>query len=67
LTDISGHHIFTDQFYYSPSLASELSKVMCHLTGNWKDVAAFTEKNTNEKVKIQLTEIMKTFYCCPGN
>lgn len=44
LTDISAYHIFTDQFYASPTLASELSLVGCHLTGTWKDVPAFINK-----------------------
>ena len=64
--ETSGYHIFTDQFYASPTLSSELSMVRCHLTETWKDVPTFMEKNTYEKVKIQLTEIMKTFYCCHG-
>ena len=46
--DISGYHIFTDRFYTSPTLASELSKVRCHLTGtimnNRKDVPAVMKK-----------------------
>jgi hypothetical protein len=40
---------------------------VCHLTTTWKDVPAFMKKPINEKVKILLTEIMKTFYCCHGN
>jgi hypothetical protein len=47
LTDISGY-IFTDQFYYSPTLASELSKVGCHLTGTWKDVPLSLKKKKSE-------------------
>jgi len=46
--DISSYHIFTDRFYTSPTLASELSKVRCHLTGtvtsNRKDVPAVMKK-----------------------
>jgi hypothetical protein len=46
--DISSYHIFTDRFYTSPTLASELSKVRCHLTGtvmnNRKDVPAVVKK-----------------------
>jgi len=46
--DISGYHIFADRFYTSPTLASELSKVRCHLTGtimnNRKDVPAVMKK-----------------------
>lgn len=31
--DIKGHHLFTDQFYTSPTLAKELAAVGCNLTG----------------------------------
>jgi hypothetical protein len=53
--DISSYHIFTDHFYTSPTLASELSKVRCHLTrtvmNNRKDVPAVMKKPKLKKVK----------------
>jgi hypothetical protein len=53
--DISIYHIFTDRFYTSPTLASELSKVRCHLTGtvmnNRRDVPAVMKKPKLKKVK----------------
>lgn len=30
---VQGHHIFTDRYYTSYTLAEELRKLKCHLTG----------------------------------
>ena len=46
--DIRGHHLFTDRFYTSPTLAKELAALGCHLTGtlltNRKDVPKIFKK-----------------------
>jgi hypothetical protein len=61
--DVSGYHIFSDQFYINPTLASELSKVRCHLTvtvmNNRKAVPAVMKKpklRKSEKVPYRNNE-----------
>jgi len=68
--DVTGYHTFTDQFYTSPTLVSDLSKVRCHLTGivmnNRKDVLVLMKKPNLRKGEKYQTGMMKTFYCWHG-
>jgi hypothetical protein len=65
--DITGYHCFTDQFYNSPTLVSDLSKVRCHLTGtvmnNRKDVVVLMKKLKLKKGEEYHTGMIKAFYC----
>jgi len=68
--DVTGYHTFTDQFYTSPTLVSDISKVRCHLTGivmnNRKDVLVLMKKPNLRKGEKYQMGMMKTFYCWHG-
>ena len=54
LPDISGYHIFSGRLYTSPTLASELSKVRCHLT-----VTVMKKTKAKKRWKVSIQEWWK--------